>query len=99
MSASLPHRRDILVASAAVAAIGLMPGRLAAAEDSTIRPFKINVPEEEIAGLRRRLAATRWPDKETVTDQSQGVPLAKLQELVQYWSNGYDWRKVEARLN
>jgi len=99
MSAILPNRRDLLATSAAAAAIGLLPGQLAAADDSTIRPFKINVSEEAIVDLRRRLAATRWPDKETVTDQSQGVQLAKLQELVRYWASDYDWRKVEARLN
>jgi len=99
MSAILPNRRDLLATSAAAAAIGLLPGQLAAADDSTIRPFKINVSEEVIVDLRRRLAATRWPDKETVTDQSQGVQLAKLQELVRYWASDYDWRKVEARLN
>jgi pimeloyl-ACP methyl ester carboxylesterase len=99
MSATSPNRRDVLATSVAAAAIGLLPGQLAAADDSTIRPFKINVSEQVIVDLRRRLAATRWPDKETVTDQSQGVQLAKLQELVGYWGSGYDWRKVEARLN
>src|SRR5215472_4054862 len=99
MSAILPNRRDVLATSVAAAAIGLLPGQLAAADDSTIRPFKINVSEQVIVDLRRRLAATRWPDKETVTDQSQGVQLVKLQELVGYWGSGYDWRKVEARLN
>ncbi len=64
-----------------------------------IRPFYIDVPEEILTDLRRRLAATRWPDRETVADQSQGVPLAKLQALVRYWETEYDWRKVEARLN
>jgi len=99
MSATLRTRRDVLATSAATAAIGLLPGQLAAADDGAIRPFKINVSEEVIVDLRRRLAATRWPDKETVTDQSQGVPLTKLQELVRYWGSGYDWRKVEAKLN
>ena len=99
MPGRLPNRRDVLATSAAAALIGLLPGQFAAAEDSTIRPFKINVSDEAIADLRRRLMATRWPDRETVGDQSQGVQLAKLQELVQYWGNGYDWRKVEARLN
>jgi pimeloyl-ACP methyl ester carboxylesterase len=64
-----------------------------------IRPFRINVPEAALVDLRRRLAATRWPDKETVADQSQGAQLAMLQELVQYWGSGYDWRKAEAKLN
>jgi pimeloyl-ACP methyl ester carboxylesterase len=68
-------------------------------DDATIRPFRIEVPHEEIDELRRRLRATRWPDKETVGDRSQGVQLAKLQPLVEYWGTGYDWRKVEATLN
>jgi pimeloyl-ACP methyl ester carboxylesterase len=68
-------------------------------EGTTIRPFQINVPEEELIDLRQRIAATRWPDRETVTDRSQGAQLAKLQELVRYWGTGYDWRKVEAKLN
>jgi pimeloyl-ACP methyl ester carboxylesterase len=71
----------------------------AATEDTTIRPFRINVPEEELINLRRRVAATRWPDQETVTDDSQGVPLATMQELARYWATNYDWRKVEAKLN
>jgi pimeloyl-ACP methyl ester carboxylesterase len=70
-----------------------------AAEDGSIRPFKVHVPLAALNDLRRRLAATRWPDKETVADQSQGVQLAKLQELVRYWGTGYDWRKAEAKLN
>jgi pimeloyl-ACP methyl ester carboxylesterase len=69
------------------------------AERDAIHPFRINVPEADLADLRRRIAATRWPDRETVKDQSQGAPLAKLQELVRYWGTDYDWRKVEARLN
>ena len=73
----------------------------AAAEnnDTAIRPFRVNVPDADLADLKRRLAATRWPDKETVADQSQGVQLAKLQELVRYWGTDYDWRKAEAKLN
>ena len=69
------------------------------AEDPSIRPFKIQIPQAALDDLRRRIAATRWPDKETVADGSQGAQLAKLQELVRYWGSGYDWRKVEARLN
>ena len=64
-----------------------------------VRPFRANVPEAALADLRRRTAATRWPDRETVTDASQGVPLATIQELVHYWRTDYDWRKVEAKLN
>ena len=69
------------------------------AENSSIRPFKVQIPQAALVDLRRRIAATRWPDKETVADQSQGVPLVKLQELVRYWGSGYDWRKAEAKLN
>jgi pimeloyl-ACP methyl ester carboxylesterase len=67
--------------------------------DTAIQPFRANVEEADIADLKRRLAATRWPDRETVADQSQGVQLAKLQELVRYWGTTYDWRKAEATLN
>jgi len=69
------------------------------AEDSTIRPFHIDVPVEELADLRRRIAATRWPSKELVADRSQGVQLGPLQELARYWASDYDWRKAEAKLN
>jgi pimeloyl-ACP methyl ester carboxylesterase len=100
MSGRLPTRRAILATSAAASLIGLLPGQFAAAaDDNTIRPFKINVPEADLVDLRRRIAATRWPDRETVKDQSQGAPLAKLQELVRYWGTDYDWRKVEAKFN
>jgi pimeloyl-ACP methyl ester carboxylesterase len=68
------------------------------AEDSSIRPFKVQIPQAALVDLRRRIAATRWPDKETVADQSQGAQLAKLQQLVRYWGNGYDWPKLEAKL-
>ena len=67
--------------------------------DTAIQPFRVNVAEADLVDLKRRLAATRWPDKETVGDQSQGVQLAKLQELVRYWGTDYDWRKAEATLN
>ena len=68
-------------------------------EDNAIRPFHINIPEEELVDLRRRIAATRWPDRETVPNQSQGVQLATMRELAHYWSTEYDWRKAEAKLN
>jgi pimeloyl-ACP methyl ester carboxylesterase len=67
--------------------------------DSSIRPFRVHVSQEALMDLKRRINATRWPDKETVSDQSQGAQLARLQPLVQYWGSGYDWRKAEARLN
>jgi pimeloyl-ACP methyl ester carboxylesterase len=69
-----------------------------AATKETIRPFQVNVPEAELTELRRRIEATRWPDRETVGDQSQGVQLATIQALADYWATEYDWRKVEARL-
>jgi len=71
----------------------------ATSEDTAIRSFHISIPDTALADLRRRILATRWPDKETVTDQSQGVQLAKLQELVRYWGTDYDWKKAEAKLN
>jgi pimeloyl-ACP methyl ester carboxylesterase len=64
-----------------------------------IRPFHIDIPEEELDDLRRRIAATRWPSKELVADRSQGVQLATLKELARYWETDYDWRKAEAKLN
>ncbi|MEU4401596.1 epoxide hydrolase family protein [Micromonospora orduensis] len=64
-----------------------------------IRPFTVDVPEAELKAMRARIAATRWPEKETVADQSQGVQLATMQTLARYWEKEYDWRKVEARLN
>jgi pimeloyl-ACP methyl ester carboxylesterase len=64
-----------------------------------IRPFQVEVPDEELAELRRRVAAVRWPSRELVADRSQGVQLATLQELARYWTSDYDWRRVEARLN
>jgi len=67
--------------------------------ETGIRPFHVGMPEEAIADLRRRIAATRWPDGETVADDSQGVRLAMMQELARYWGTDYDWRKCEARLN
>ena len=75
------------------------PASGAAAVDTSIRPFRVNVSNEALADLRRRILATRWPERETVTDESQGVRLATIQALARYWATDYDWRKVEARLN
>jgi len=64
-----------------------------------IRPFRVHFPDEDLADLKRRIEATRWPEQEIVADQSQGVQLATIQELARYWSTDYDWRKCEAKLN
>jgi pimeloyl-ACP methyl ester carboxylesterase len=69
------------------------------AYDVRLRPFRVEVPEEALTDLRRRVMMTRWPDKETVSDRSQGAKLAKVRPLVEYWGINYDWRKVEAELN
>ena len=71
----------------------------AAADDKAIRPFHFSASKEALADMRKRIAATRWPDKETVTDASQGVQFATMQKLARYWATDYDWRKCEAKLN
>jgi pimeloyl-ACP methyl ester carboxylesterase len=76
---------------------GLAEGVTAA--DAVIRPFRVDVPQSALDDLRQRVLATRWPDKETVNDDSQGVQLAQVQALAHYWATAYDWRKVEAKLN
>src|SRR5579862_5149890 len=93
VQACLSRRKIMSEASAS-------PARPAAAtEGSAIRPFRDNVPEAELVELRKRIIATRWPERETVTDASQGVQLATIQALARYWATEYDWRKIEARLN
>jgi pimeloyl-ACP methyl ester carboxylesterase len=95
-----PNRRSLLATAAAAAAVGLFPANLrAAAGDDAIRPFRINIPEDRLADLLGRLAATSWPDPETVADDSQGVQLATIQKLARYWVAEYDWRKTETKLN
>ena len=74
-------------------------GARTASGAAVIKPFSVHFPDEALADLRRRVSAMRWPEKEIVTDHSQGVPLATLQKLARYWETEYDWRKVEARLN
>src|SRR5215468_9171658 len=110
---SSPTRRSLLAGSAASGAVSLLPMHFVAARAQSkqggsplgktkadaILPFLVNVPGEDLANLRRRLAATRWPTKELVEDRSQGVQLATLRALARYWSTEYDWRKCEARLN
>jgi pimeloyl-ACP methyl ester carboxylesterase len=93
-------RREFLAATVASGAITLLTGGVrAAGGDNSIRPFVVNVPQEDIDDLRERIAHTRWPDMETVGDASQGPQLANVRELVDYWGNGYDWRRAEAKLN
>jgi pimeloyl-ACP methyl ester carboxylesterase len=91
--------RGARAASAAAGALGLfllvVP---CGAQVAAIRPFSFHVSDAELADLRRRIVATRWPEKETVADESQGVPLATMQELARYWATDYDWRKGEAKL-
>jgi len=99
----IDHQRRRLLGTAAkgIVAVGgasLLPSQLAAAGDA-IRPFRVNVPEADLVDLRRRIVATRWPDRETVNDRSQGIQLTKFQEVMRHWGTSYDWRKVEARLN
>ena len=80
-------------------AVAQAPATRQAAEDASIRPFTVHVPEAKLQDLRRRIAATQWPEKETVADDSQGVPLALMQDVSRYWATEYDWRKVESKLN
>jgi pimeloyl-ACP methyl ester carboxylesterase len=106
------RRRFIGVAAAAVAAGSLAQFAFADTNDAitevapapggdntAIRPLRIHVPESQLVDLRRRIKATRWPERETVNDDTQGVPLALIQELARHWSTDYDWRKCEAKLN
>ena len=68
-------------------------------DKTALRRFHVEVPEADIVDMRRRINATRWPEKETVADASQGVPLATMQKLARYWASEYDWRNCEANLN
>jgi pimeloyl-ACP methyl ester carboxylesterase len=96
----VPTRRQFLIGSAAAGAMSMLPAQVrASVESDQIRPFAVEVPDQALADLRQRLAMTRLPGRETVIDQSQGVQLAKLQELLHHWATDYDWRAVEAKLN
>jgi pimeloyl-ACP methyl ester carboxylesterase len=101
-TAKLPDegRRSFLAASAAAGAVSLLSVQIApAAGDTAIRPFVVNVPEADLVDLRKRIAATKWPEREQVPDATQGVQLATMQKLAQYWGNDHDWRKCEAKIN
>jgi pimeloyl-ACP methyl ester carboxylesterase len=87
--------KEITVSQLPIVQLDALPQKAAA----EIRPFRINVPEAKLIDLRRRIAATQWPDREIVSDATQGVQLATMQKLASYWAADYDWRKVEARLN
>jgi len=96
---SSTDRRDFLATSAAIGLSSLVAAPAHAANDSSpIRPFRVEIPDDVLNDLKRRVQATRWPDREQVADQSQGVQLATVRQLAQDWQT-YDWRKVEARLN
>ena len=98
----LSRRESLFAVWGAALSIAVSSGQsfeALAAGDTAILPFKIRIPDAALADLRRRIAETRWPDKETVTDQSQGAQLEKVQALARYWGTDYDWRKVEAGLN
>lgn len=101
----MKNKRSILTSTIITAALmlsgatGFAQSETVSATATSIRPFHINVPEAAVKDLRQRILTTRWPDKETVTDQSQGVKLEKFQKLVAYWGQEYDWRKAEAKLN
>jgi pimeloyl-ACP methyl ester carboxylesterase len=105
VSAGVDYDRRRLLATAGIGiavagAAGFVPWQASAqAAGDAIRPFRASVPEKDLVDLRQRIAATRWPDRETASDQSQGTQLAKLQELLRYWGTDYDWRKAEATLN
>lgn len=103
-------RRTVVAGTVAAGAAGLLPGTVAVAAQpaavpaasagsNAIRPFRYSAPQAELVDLRRRINATRWPERETVTDQSQGVQLARIRPLVEYWGKSYDWRRGEARFN
>jgi pimeloyl-ACP methyl ester carboxylesterase len=95
-----PTRRELLVSTGAAGAVSLIPGTLrAAAADASIRPFRIHVPEEALVDMHKRIVATRWPDRETVRDRTQGAQLSKLKPLMEHWGKAYNWRKIEAKLN
>ena len=94
-------RRDVLGGAAAFGAASLVSGPALAAVTGgeALRPFKVAIPESALSDMRRRILDTRWADAEPVADASQDVQRAQLQVLMRYWAGGYDWRKLEARLN
>jgi pimeloyl-ACP methyl ester carboxylesterase len=99
-TSSSPTRRTLLATSAAAGALSLLPGSATlAATQPAIRPFHVHFSNEALADLRRRILATKWAEREQVSDTTQGVQLDTMKKLARYWASDYDWRKVEARLN
>jgi pimeloyl-ACP methyl ester carboxylesterase len=101
-SLARPWRRIVAACTVASAVLFAAPGypqAVSTPDANAIRPFRVNVPQTALDDLRRRITATRWSDRETVSDRSQGVQLASFQETVRYWGTRYDWRKAEAKLN
>lgn len=103
----MKNTRQILAGTIVISAL-VMQGALSNAQsglsgnapsDEAIRPFSVHIPQKKVDDLKRRILATQWPERETVNDKSQGVQLAVMQQLAHYWATGYDWRKVEAKLN
>ena len=78
---------------------GQTKASFSASSNEAIHPFQFHAPQADLDDLHRRILATKWPAKETVTDFSQGVPSATIQALAKYWANNYDWRKIEAKIN
>jgi pimeloyl-ACP methyl ester carboxylesterase len=99
-SRAASQRADAAAQTAHTVGVNAMLDQMTSArQDTAIRPFVVDVPEADLDAMRQRIAATLWPERETVTDSSQGVPLATMQALARYWATDYDWRTVEARLN
>src|SRR5688572_4538828 len=97
--AAAAHAQDASTDAAKPAKTSIAADRGGATESNAIRPFHFKASEQALADLRRRIEATRWPERELVNDASQGVQLATMQKLAQYWANDYDWRKCEAKLD
>src|SRR5688500_19159027 len=92
-------RVGLTTLAATITGVLLVRVTAAEADKTAVRPFTFTAPEKDLVELRRRVQATAWPDRETVSDASQGVQLATIQALARYWATDYDWRKVEAKLN
>jgi hypothetical protein len=101
LALSSASARRVGLAVLAATVVGVPSATVAAAENTStaIRPFRVHFADEKLAELRRRILATQWPEKETVADQSQGVPLATMRDLARYWATDYDMRRAEATLN